>query len=83
MPLLNVNHTSLLNRANLYFLPGDEELVRPAPHVHLLTLRLLVPLNHPPLMIILTCMLFYEFMQKLSMPHSRALFRSVMMSSVE
>ena len=26
MPLLNVDCTSLLNQANLYFLPGDEDL---------------------------------------------------------
>ena len=31
MPLPNVNCTSLLNEANLCFLPGDEELVRPVP----------------------------------------------------
>jgi len=31
MPFLNVDRTSLLNWANLYFLPGDEELARPAP----------------------------------------------------
>jgi len=31
MPLPNVDRTFLLNRANLYFLPDDEELARPAP----------------------------------------------------
>jgi len=31
MPLPNVDCTSLLNRANLYFLPKDEELARPVP----------------------------------------------------
>jgi len=30
MPLINGDRTSLLNRANLYFLPSDEELARPA-----------------------------------------------------
>ena len=37
MPLPYVNRTSILNRANLYFLPGAEELAWPAPpppHTH-------------------------------------------------
>jgi len=31
MPLANVDRTTLLNQANLYFSPADEELARPAP----------------------------------------------------
>jgi len=31
MALLNVERTTILNRANLYFLQGDEELTQPAP----------------------------------------------------
>ena len=31
MPLPNVDGTTLLDLANLYFLPGDEELARPTP----------------------------------------------------
>ena len=31
MPLPNVYYTTLLNRANLYFLLDDEELARPLP----------------------------------------------------
>jgi len=31
MPLPNIERTTLLNRANLYFLLGDEELAQPVP----------------------------------------------------
>jgi len=30
--LPNVDRTTLLHRGNLYWLPGDEEVIRPAPH---------------------------------------------------
>jgi len=39
MPLLNVNRTTLLNRANLYCLSGDEEWTQPAPPFPLPHLR--------------------------------------------
>ena len=32
MPSPNVDHTSLINRAHFFFLPGDEELARPSVH---------------------------------------------------
>ena len=59
---------------------------------HQLTLRLLVHPNHPSFMTILTCILplgpfkrsklLYELIQKLSVSHFGALFRSGMMTSV-
>jgi len=32
LPLPNVDQTTLLHWASLYWVPGDDELVRPAPH---------------------------------------------------
>jgi len=32
LPLPNVDQTTLPHRINLYWVPGDEELVRPIPH---------------------------------------------------
>jgi len=32
LPLPNVDRTTLLHRANLYWAPGDDEVVRPEPH---------------------------------------------------
>ena len=32
LSLPNVDRTTLLHQANLYWVPGDEEVVQPAPH---------------------------------------------------
>ena len=32
MPLPNIDRTTLLHWANLYWVPGDDEVVQPAPH---------------------------------------------------
>jgi len=37
MPLPNADRTTFLNRANLYTLPGHEELTQPAPPRHFLS----------------------------------------------
>jgi len=60
MPLPNVYHSSLLNWANLYFLPNDVELGNWPHLLYLLIIGLLVHSNHPPLMIIRTCILSFD-----------------------
>jgi len=32
LPLSNVDRTTLLHRSNLYWVPGDDEVVRPVAH---------------------------------------------------
>jgi len=32
LPLPNVDRTTLLHRANFYWIPGDDEVVQPVPH---------------------------------------------------
>jgi len=32
LPLPNVDRTTLLHQANLYWVPGDDEVFRPTPH---------------------------------------------------
>jgi len=57
MPFLNVDPTSLLNRAKLLFLPGDEELVQPTPPSHPRASSSSKPsscLNSPDLLVTLT-----------------------------